>query len=728
MNTLRLLAWLALAACAGVALAADPGPLAQEPNTWVKRSPVKDGPASPGMGYETSLGYDPLARLLIRWGGHNQGGGGEQNAETWIFDLTNGRWTLKEPNTSPPGVCCAQQNVFDAEHNRFLRFPAFSGNHGWQWYRELALNNSAVWSYDLAKNTWRDLRPAPAPRVSPLRCADWDSDCQVVVIFGGEGSDEGTLVYDPYVNTWTRMRPKPQPAGRSGGNLAYDSAHKLHVLFGTQFNDDPHTWIYDLRKNEWRDMKPDAQDAQDAQPPTDRNDAVLAYDGNGRVVVALVRVIDKEEKDEIVAGHLETWAYDAGGNKWTRMKPPREPDGKGNRRRVLAAVPDQNLIVLEDYINPAERVADVEREQQIWTYRYAETKGETPLAPPTGVKVTTSADTATVSWQPSRSPGVEAYRVYRGEGTEPWLVTMKAVGRAEGTATSYRDTDLKRGMCYFYAVRAVGKEGKEGTDSLKVRTQPRIVEDAVVSVASPKEVRLSWTAPPGEDVVGYNVERAPVEVYSEDQILRMKKETTPLAEPSVGAVKAIGAFARLNKEVVKGTTFTDTALDLSRPQSVEGEPLFAARFRPDQLDAKGKPYRFGVFAYRVRAVNALGVEGGPSPFFLTIPAAPMGLFAKEDGEQAKLKWSANAEKELKGYRVYRMEGPRVNGPGQPVTRLNADPVAEVAYTDAKAGKDTRRYWVVAVDALGQEGFPSAPVWHYREYRRYYGPFAGEWHQ
>jgi hypothetical protein len=688
---------------------------------WVKRSPVKDGPPSPGMGYETSLGYDPVARRLIRWGGHNQGGGGEQNAETWIFHIATARWVLKEPNTSPPGVCCAQQNVFDTDHNRFLRFPAFSGNHGWQWHRELALSNSAVWSYDLATNIWRDLRPAPAPRVSPLRCADWDSDCQVVVVFGGEGSDEGTLVYDPYVNTWTRMRPKVQPASRSGGNLAYDSAHQLHVLFGTQFGDDPHTWTYDLRKNEWRDMKPDVQ------PPTDRNDAVLTYDPSGQVVVALVRVIDKEEKDEIVAGHLETWAYDAGRNRWARMKPPREPDGKGNRRRVLAAVPDQNLIVLEDYINPPERVADVEREQQIWTYRYAETKGESSLLPPVGLKLTTTAESATVAWQPSRSPGVEGYRVYRGEGTEPWRVTLKPVGRVEATAGSYRDADLQRGTCYFYVVRAMGKDDKEGAGSVKVRTQPRFVEDAVVSVLSPKEVRLSWT-PPGEDVAGYNVERAPVEVYSEDQILRMKKETTPLAEPSVGAVKAVGAFARLNKELIKGTTFADTSLDLSRPQSVEGELVFAGRFRPDQLDAKGKPYRFGVFAYRVRAVNALGVECGPSPFFLTIPAAPTGLFAKEDGEQAKLKWSANAEKELKGYRVYRMEGPRVNGPGQPVTRLTADPVAEVPYTDAKAGKDTRRYWVVAVDALGQEGFPSAPVWHYREYRRYYAPFVGEWHQ
>lgn len=120
----------ALLPLALAAVAADPAPLEQEPNTWVKRSPQKGAPPSPGMGYEASLAYDPVSRRVLRWGGHNQGGGGEQNAETWTFDLANSRWALKEPNTSPPGVCCAQQNVFDANHNRFLRFPAFSGNHG----------------------------------------------------------------------------------------------------------------------------------------------------------------------------------------------------------------------------------------------------------------------------------------------------------------------------------------------------------------------------------------------------------------------------------------------------------------------------------------------------------------------------------------------------------------------------------------------------------------------
>ena len=50
----------------------------QSANTWVKRTPLAAGPVSPRMGYEATVGYDARAKLLIRWGGHNQGGGGEQ--------------------------------------------------------------------------------------------------------------------------------------------------------------------------------------------------------------------------------------------------------------------------------------------------------------------------------------------------------------------------------------------------------------------------------------------------------------------------------------------------------------------------------------------------------------------------------------------------------------------------------------------------------------------------
>ena len=80
---------------------------------------------------------------------------------------------------------------------------------------------------------------------------------------------------------------------------------------------------------------------------------------------------------------------------------------------------------------------------------------------------------------------------------------------------------------------------------------------------------------------------------------------------------------------------------------------------------------------------------------------------------------------LKGYRVYRMNG---RYDKDPMPRLTSDPIPATTYSDATAGKSSRRYYVVAVDALGQEGFPSAPVWFEREWKQYYKPFVGQWHQ
>jgi hypothetical protein len=583
---------------------------------------------------------------MIRYGGHNQGGGGEQHSEIWTFDPLTAKWTLKEPNTSPPGICCGQQNVFDPIQERYIRFPSFSGSHGWQWWREIYLNDSSVWTYDLETNLWRNMRPLPSPRLAPLRCASWDSDEQVVVVFGGEGSREGTLVYDPYLNEWKRMIPSRereravQPEFRSGGNMAYDAARKLHILFGSQFSDDPHTWAYDLKKNEWRDMKPDTM------PLTNQNDAVLTYDPINKVVLAVVKITQSRDGDGAVH-RLETWAYNAGTNKWTKMNPPQEPDPSGNRARQLMFAPELNLAILENRTHPPQG----QHEQQIWTYRYADGKLDERLKSPR-----------------------------------------------------------------------------------RTRTQPPIVEDVVVSVISPTKVELSWNSPlpqrgrgiGGEgNIVGYHVERAVVEVLTEEQLKRLKSRTPSLPEPSVGAIRRIGQFARLTTSPVKGTTFTDTTIDLRTPEGVTTNPIYERTFNAEQFDENGKPYRFSVYAYRVRAVNARGEMSGASPAFFTIPSAPQWVFAQEDGATCHLKWAANSEQGIKGYRVYRMDGRYDN---EKISRLTEDPIAATTYSDPTAGKATRRYYVIAVDALEQEGFPSSPVWFNREWRQFYVPFVGEWHQ
>ena len=124
-------------------------------------------------------------------------------------------------------------------------------------------------------------------------------------------------------------------------------------------------------------------------------------------------------------------------------------------------------------------------------------------------------------------------------------------------------------------------------------------------------------------------------------------------------------------------------------------------------------------------MNADGKISGPSPASFTIPSSPQQFFSKEDGQTCRLKWAANAEKNIVGYRVYRMDGRWDN---DAVSRLTPEPLADTNYADETAGNDSRRYYLVAVDALGQEGFPSSPVWFNREWRDYYTPFVDEWHQ
>src|SRR5262249_34722496 len=157
---------------------------------------------------------------------------------------------------------------------------------------------------------------------------------------------------------------------------------------------------------------------------------------------------------------------------------------------------------------------------------------------------------------------------------------------------------------------------------------------------------LGWKAPRGKDIIGYHIERAVVEVWTEDQLRRVKVRTPPLKDPAVGALRRIGPFIAVTTDPVKGTRWTDK-VELDTPLEVKGKPTWERRFSNEEIDPAGKAYRCAVFAYRVRAVNALGVRGGPSPYVLTIPSAPQWLFSRERGPRCELKWAANPERGIK---------------------------------------------------------------------------------
>ena len=245
-------------------------------------------------------------------------------------------------------------------------------------------------------------------------------------------------------------------------------------------------------------------------------------------------------------------------------------------------------------------------------------------------------------------------------------------------------------------------------------------------LCSPRtESSLPGSRRPAAKLAGYHIERAVVEVWSEDQLPRLKGNTLPLPSPSVGAIRRIGRFERLTDKPVDVLEFTDNTVDLSSPRSSKANRYTTAEctmsiwiVQADSIDSASSPTVS-------EPSDDAGKVSGPSPASFTIPSSPEYLFSREDGETCRLKWTANPEKGIAGYRVYRLDG-RWNK--DPVSRLTPQPISETTFADETAGQRTRRYYVVAVDALGQEGFPSSPVWHQREWRAYYEPFVGEWHQ
>jgi hypothetical protein len=83
-----------------------------------------------------------------------------------------------------------------------------------------------------------------------------------------------------------------------------------------------------------------------------------------------------------------------------------------------------------------------------------------------------------------------------------------------------------------------------------------------------------------------------------------------------------------------------------------------------------------------------------------------------------LKWDPNPEQSIVGYRVYKLKGT------WEIVHLTPEPIKGTSFI-WQSSRSPTRYWVVAVDALGQEGQPSSPAWCHQSYGGFY---PGEWHQ
>jgi hypothetical protein len=658
-------------------------------NEWVKQSPTDKQPA-PMIGWEGSGAYDPFSKKWIHFGGHD---GIPQGFHLFTYDLETRLWEQRFPPNSPAGVCCIDgANTFDVANRRFVNFPGGSLGHGYQWSRGVYLRRSAAWLYDPAMNTWTNMRPPPYRRpftreenIGGLDAgAAYHPRHEISITFGGQGSQGGTSnlhFYDAYANQLTRITAANPPSPRDGMGICVDTKNDCVVIFGSQYASDEKTYLYRFNTGKWEahDLKPRPNAKKGKTYSTIPR---LAYDSLNEICLGLIW-------DDATGNH-ETWTLDVSKLEWKKMVPPTEPDKSMSRSRNLAYSPEHNVFILD--LNPA---ALKGKGAQIWTYRLRQAPAATQLSPPANLQAESDTARVTLSWAPVK--GAVEYRVYRSHGTEPWQPKFERVGRSEKPLFVHDTLDSKH--LDYYVVRAVDAKGSESDDSARARLAPRVALKPVVAVVGKDQVELSWHAHPAKDIAGYNLYRGVVTVRTikKGEPKPWRDNDPEYDEPRVAEVSDITGITKLNDKLLTGLSFTDR-VDLTNPLP------------------ESKDYKHAVYAYIVRAVNRLGVESGPSPYALTIPSEPTSVFNREKGAMAELKWAANPEKGIAGYHVYKLEGT------WNIVRLTKEPIRATTFTHKSAAT---RYWIVAVDALGQEGQPSSPVWHQRSYA---GFFTGEWHQ
>lgn len=395
--------------------------------------------------------------------------------------------------------------------------------------------------------------------------------------------------------------------------------------------------------------------------------AVVAYIGNPRIEIWSV---------DLTGNHAQ-WSYKTAINV--------EYYQLAHRALDLQAVfmTRENLFFIAS-LSPRDPIGNDGIGSTYWIYRNQKTSGD--IVPvPTNVVVMSESTSATISWNPVS--GASGYNIYRcaGKAESPWDCTdYGKINSSLIDATSFTDKDVSFGNTYFYKVSAQNAGGKEGDKSAPARTDCRVVEDGYVSVNSSSSEKISWAAAPNART--YNVYRAPVtytaynpgqDYYSED--------FSPSAphRDIIRSIDSIGTFTKIASNV-NGTSYQDNA-DLSG----------------------GSPGTWKVYAYRITAVNSLEVESGPSGYWLTIPSAPRHVQWNDiwngNTGNVTLAWTPNPEDGLQGYRVYRI-GPHP----YPVSEVNNGNIyaSAAANIQNEANITPLAYYVVAVDALGQEGLPS----------------------
>ncbi len=313
-----------------------------------------------------------------------------------------------------------------------------------------------------------------------------------------------------------------------------------------------------------------------------------------------------------------------------------------------------------------------------------------PPAAPTGVSVAMDGTSGALSWTANSEPDVVSYRVYRGEGSAEPSTKIATTG---ADTVTFSDPGLNPGTSYRYAVIAVDSSGNASDRStvaqltVAINAQgPGVYENdsAVVTLNGP------WTTTASNQDSGGSFSTLGTAGYAE-----MSFKTSGIRW--IARTNSVSGNADVYIDGVKKTT-----VDLYSASTAYQQNVYEITGLTETAHTI-RVVRTGTRNPASGGANII-VDAFVAPD-LYPPAAPSGLRAVPEATGARATWTASAEADVIGYRLYRQLGTT----GTP-TRVGDDPIPATSYLDTGLQPGTRyRYQVAALDAGGNESARSSWV-------------------
>lgn len=396
----------------------------------------------------------------------------------------------------------------------------------------------------------------------------------------------------------------------------------------------------------------------------------------------------------------------------------------------------------------------------------AKPKDMTPPAAPVEFAISVNKEgKALLTWKVNLEPDTAGYTIYRGPEMEAKTYDKLTSKLLPPDASEYTDSNVEEGVFYYYRITASDKNGNESPNSTTVSlrkpdTTPPSSPIAVAGKIKDKALLITWGKDKKEpDLFGYNVYRgtAPDKMTKLNESVIKPDVTEYVDYGVVSGEKYFYSVAAL--DVSMNESKTSDPIEVKAPDTIPPEfpaNLFAQPYdrrvvvnwppnmesdlagyrlyRSASADGKGAFAQLGkdipkatatfqdidvkngaIYWYYLTAFDEAGNESQPSDRVMARPrddvppTAPAGVAGEPVDDGVLVKWSANPEDDIAGYKVLRSElstGVYTKISGDTLLPATASSFKDTTATDPAKGYF---YRITAMDTSDNESERSTPA-------------------